>query len=129
MKTTIKIFFGIIVFCFFNQLQLFANYNLTCLSNPAVSGLELTAFSGEDIASAIRSANAPALAKYFNSSIDLSLPGNEITCSKAQAEQIVRDFFAKNPPKSFKINHQGASKDGSQFFIGTYVSAKGKSSG
>jgi hypothetical protein len=83
--------------------------------------------TGEDISNAIRTANAPALAKFFNSTIDLSIPGNDLTCSKAQAEQIIRDFFSKNPPKSFKINHQGSSRDRSQFFIGTYVTTKGKS--
>lgn len=81
----------------------------------------------EEISNTIKAGNAAALAKYFNNTLDLVVPGMEITCSKTQAEQILKDFFQKNPPKSFKINHQGASKDGSQFSIGTYVSTGDKS--
>jgi len=73
-----------------------------------------------DVSGAIKDGNSKDLAKYFYSSIDLTVPGNEGNFSKSQAEQIVKDFFSKNPPKSFVINHQGTSGDGSQFFIGTY---------
>lgn len=89
--------------------------------NPPIGTLQ------EEVSNAIKAGNATMLAKYFNNTLDLVVPGQEITCSKTQAEQILKDFFQKNPPKSFKINHQGASKDGSQFSIGTYVSAADKS--
>ena len=78
-----------------------------------------------DIAVAIRNGNSKDLAKFFNTSIDLTVPGNEETFSKAQAELIVKDFFQKNPPKTFTINHQGSSNDGSKYSIGTYVSSTG----
>lgn len=75
-----------------------------------------------DIAAAIKSGNAANVSKYFNTTIDLTVPAGEGTYSKTQAEQILKDFFTKNPPKSFTINHQGASNDGSLFAIGTYIS-------
>jgi hypothetical protein len=75
-----------------------------------------------DVSNAIKIGSSKDLAKYFYSSIDLTVPGNEGTYSKSQAELIVKDFFSKNPPKSFVINHQGTSGDGSQFSIGTYTS-------
>jgi hypothetical protein len=78
-----------------------------------------------DIAVAIKNGNSKELAKFFNTSIDLTVPGNDETFSKAQAELIVKDFFQKNPPKSFTINHQGSSNDGSKYSIGTYVSSTG----
>jgi len=81
----------------------------------------------EDIVTAFRTGNAAGVSKYLNPTVDLSLPGHESTCSKQQAEQILKTFFTKYPPKSFKINHQGASRDGSQFYIGSYVSDKGTS--
>jgi len=81
----------------------------------------------EEIVTAFRSGNAPLLSKYLNPTVDLSLPGHESTCSKQQAEQILKSFFTKYPPKSFKVNHQGASRDGSQFYIGVYVTDKGSS--
>ncbi|NVO03349.1 MAG: DUF4783 domain-containing protein [Bacteroidetes bacterium] len=78
-----------------------------------------------DIAIAIKSGNSKELAKFFNTSIDLKVPSNDETFSKAQAELIMKDFFQKNPPKSFTINHQGSSNDGSKYSIGTYVSSTG----
>jgi hypothetical protein len=76
-----------------------------------------------DVTNAIKAGNSKDLAKYFYSSVDLTVPGNDGTFSKSQAELIIKDFFSKNPPKSFNINHEGTSGDGSQFSIGTYSSA------
>lgn len=75
------------------------------------------------ISLAIKSSSATELSKYFNSSIDLTIPGSEGTYSKVQAEQIVKSFFVKYPPVSFTINHQGKSNDGSIYAIGTYKSS------
>jgi len=76
----------------------------------------------EDIGNAIKSGKATAVSKYFNSTLDLTIPGNEGTYSKPQAELILKEFFSKNPPKSFAVNHQGSSNDGSLYAIGNYVS-------
>lgn len=74
------------------------------------------------IAAAIKTANARDLSNYFNNTIDLTIPGNEGTYSKGQAEMIVKSFFVKHPPSSFTLNHQGKSNDGSHYAIGTYKS-------
>ncbi|MCX6230582.1 MAG: DUF4783 domain-containing protein [Bacteroidetes bacterium] len=79
----------------------------------------------KNVADAIRKGNASELSAYFNASIDLTVPGKEGSFSKAQAEQIVKEFFAKNTPKSFEIKHQGTSSDGSNYAIGTLVTNKG----
>lgn len=76
------------------------------------------------IAGAIRTANSKELSVYFNNTLDIALPGNEGTFSKAQAEMVMRDFFAKNPPVTFTLNREGRSKDGSEFGIGTYKCGK-----
>ncbi len=70
------------------------------------------------VASALRSGNASALAAYFNSTIDLTLPGSEGTYSRSQAELIVKGFFNMNKPSDFTIQHKGSSGEGSQFCIG-----------
>ena len=75
-----------------------------------------------DISTAIKSGVSSNVSKYFNSTLDLTTPDNEGTYSKTQAELILKDFFTKNPPASFTINHQGSSVDGSQYAIGSYVS-------
>ncbi len=78
------------------------------------------------IAEAIRKGNVNDLSNYFNSTIDLTIPGKEGSFSKAQASQIVKDFFTKYPPKTFEIKHQGSSSDGSNYTIGSLVTPKGK---
>jgi len=78
-----------------------------------------------EVSAAIKSGNASNVSKYFNPTLDLTVPGNEGTYSKAQANMILKDFFSKNSPKSFLINHQGASNDGSLYAIGTYTSNLG----
>jgi len=75
----------------------------------------------EDIATEIRGANSTTLSGYFNETVDLTLLDNEGTYSKSQAELIMKDFFTKNPPDTFEINHQGSSNKGSIYAIGTYV--------
>jgi len=76
-----------------------------------------------EIAAAISDANAGTLAKYFNETVDITLPDNEGTYSKSQAELIMKDFFSKNPPDTFEIKHQGSSNKGSIYAIGTYSTA------
>lgn len=76
------------------------------------------------IADAIRRGNATELSQYFYTTIDLSVMEKEGTFSKVQAEQVLKDFFSKNPPKSFEIKHQGNSSDGSNYVIGNLITSK-----
>lgn len=80
----------------------------------------------ENIAAAIRVGNSKELAKYFAANVELVIGDKSGTYSKAQAEMMVKDFFAKNPVKDFKVMHQGNSQDNSVYTIGDYVST-GKS--
>jgi hypothetical protein len=77
----------------------------------------------DNIGKAFREGEASQLGLYFASSLDVILPGNDGTYSKQQAEMIIKDFFNKNRPKSFVINHQGTSNDGSHYAIGTLRAA------
>jgi hypothetical protein len=79
---------------------------------------------GNDIARLIKNGNSSELAKHFNVTLQLTLPGNEGRYSRTQAELIIREFFSKYPPKSFDISHQGSSSDGSKYYIGVYKSNK-----
>jgi hypothetical protein len=81
---------------------------------------EATKVIFDNIGKAFREGDASQLAVNFASSFDIILPGNEGTFSKQQAEMILKDFFSKNKPKGFVINHQGTSNDGSRYAIGTY---------
>jgi Domain of unknown function (DUF4783) len=77
----------------------------------------------ESIAAAIRSGNAKGLAVHFDSMVELKAGDKEGTFSKAQSEQIMKDFFGQYPPKSFTFVHDGPSTgNNSSYAIGKYVS-------
>ncbi len=79
----------------------------------------------EDIGNAIRAGDSKQLASYFGNTIDLTIMNREDTYSKTQAELIVRDFFSKNPPKTFSILHKGSSKEETLYGIGSLTTTKG----
>ena len=81
----------------------------------------------DEITESIKSGDIRALSGYFNSTIDLTVGSQENSYSKAQAEQILRDFFTENKPSSFSIIHQGFSKEGAKYAIGSLVTIHGKS--
>ena len=62
----------------------------------------------EDIATALKTGNSKSLALHFGSTVDMTILEKEDVYSKAQAEIILKQFFAKHQPKSFKIMHQFA---------------------
>lgn len=80
------------------------------------------AFSQESekkaIAEAIQNGNAKSVGAYFAKSVDLTLDDLEDIYSKDQAIVILENFFSENPPKSFKLKHQGKSKLEDHFYIG-----------
>lgn len=76
------------------------------------------------IINALKMGNATELSRYFETSIDLSIPGNEGAFSKTQSELILKNFFIKNQPSNFKIMHSGDSKNNTHYSIGTLTTAK-----
>ncbi len=95
-----------------------AVFFLLCLPIDKANAQDLNV----QVTQAIKNSSAAELSKYFNSSIDLTIPDSEGTYSKVQAEQILNSFFTKYPLVSFSINHKGSSNDGSMYAIGTYKS-------
>jgi hypothetical protein len=69
------------------------------------------------IVSAFKAGNATKIAAYFSDKIDLSILETGDLYSKSQAEQILKNFFAKHKPSDFKILHKGKSGQ-SEYFIG-----------
>jgi|LSQX01.2.fsa_nt_gb hypothetical protein len=78
------------------------------------------------INNAIKKGNSRDLSRHFNNSIDLLIPGNEGTYSKAQAEIIVGKFFKSNPPKSFTVSQEENTPDRGIYTIGRYMSTNSK---
>lgn len=77
-----------------------------------------------DVINGIKAGNASVVAKYFDNTVEITLPGKSNNYSKSQGEAVLRDFFANNTVKSFTVNHQGES-GGSKFAIGTLVTSGG----
>jgi hypothetical protein len=81
----------------------------------------------DELADAIRAGDAHHIAGFFDAKVNLALSNQEDVYSKAQAELLIRDFFSKNPVKSFTLVHKGSSKEGSLFAVGTLNSTNNKS--
>jgi hypothetical protein len=81
-------------------------------------------YSIDDVVAAMRTGNATQLSKYFDSRVDISLPGKSDNYSKSQAEMILKDFFANNSVKNFIVKHKG-EQNGSQFCIGLLQTKNG----
>jgi pyridoxal/pyridoxine/pyridoxamine kinase len=89
-------------------------------------GFTVAADTFDEVVAAIKSANAAEVSKYFNSNVELTIFTSEGVYSKQQAEIIVKNFFAGNPPKNVVIQHKGSSAQGSKYAIANYECAQGK---
>lgn len=78
----------------------------------------------DDVISAMKSGNSSQVAKYFDASVELSMPDKSNSYSKSQAELVLKDFFATNAVKGFEVIHKGENA-GSQYCIGTLVTKTG----
>lgn len=88
----------------------------------------LTSFSQKNsidaVIGALRSGNATELANYFGENVELTLPDQSDSYSKAQAALILKDFFNNNGVKDFEVKHKG-DQSGGQFCIGTLQTKAG----
>jgi len=78
----------------------------------------------DDIVAALKTGSVEKMSKYFDSMVDVSLPGKSNSFSKGQAELVIKDFFTLNKVKSFELQHSG-SNPSSNFIIGTLVTNGG----
>ncbi|MFD2288543.1 DUF4783 domain-containing protein [Pedobacter petrophilus] len=60
----------------------------------------------DDLSSYFKAGNAKDIAKNFASTIELIIIDEEDVYSKAQGEQILRDFFVKHPPVKTSVFHK-----------------------
>jgi len=59
----------------------------------------------DTLSSLFKSANSKEISKNFSSSVELKINEEEDVYSKAQAEQILRDFFTKSAPVNSTVVH------------------------
>lgn len=96
----------------------------TALFMMAVAGQKASAQIPDEIIQSLKTGNEKTLSEYFNQNIELVVLDEDNVCSKAQAQQIVGNFFSNNTPEGFTIIHQGG-KEGAQFVIGNLITSKG----
>jgi len=60
----------------------------------------------DELATNFKQGNSKEIAKSFASSVELIIIDQEDVYNRAQAEQILKDFFLKNPPSKSSIIHK-----------------------
>ena len=78
----------------------------------------------DEVVNAMKSGNAAQVARFFDNSVEISMPDKSNSFSKTQAEIVLKDFFANNPVKGFEVIHKGENA-GSQYCIGTLLTKNG----
>jgi hypothetical protein len=58
-----------------------------------------------EVAQNFKTGNSNEIAKSFNTSVELGISDESDVYSKAQAQQILRDFFSKHVPLSSSVIH------------------------
>ena len=81
-----------------------------------------------EIVQALSNGDAKAISNYFNTSVELIINDSQAVYGKAQAEQILKNFFNNNASTSGKFiyspKHKG-DRDNVQFYIGELRTGKG----
>jgi Domain of unknown function (DUF4783) len=89
-----------------------------------ISVCSFISLSFTEVVKAIKSGNSAEVSKYFDNTVEITLPEKSNSYSKSQAEIVLRDFFASNGVKDFEILHKSDSP-GSQYCIGNLQTNNG----
>ncbi|MBM3918206.1 MAG: DUF4783 domain-containing protein [Sphingomonadales bacterium] len=73
----------------------------------------------------LKTADFRGMLPYLNSNLEIALQDRKQTCTRSQAEVMLRNFFMKHPPKDFKLIHKGSSGQGGEYLMGTLTSTTG----
>ena len=80
----------------------------------------------DTLSTLFKSANSKEISKNFSSSIELKVNDEEDVYSKAQAEQILREFFTKSIPVSSTVVHLINTNPNYRFGILALTTKNGK---
>ncbi len=100
----------------------FSTANINVLDPISIVEQDVTS----QITSAISKGDATGVAKFFDSSVDVNILGDNGTYSKSQAEQMLKSFFTKNKVSSFKVIHNVNSPSGSSSSFVGQLNSNGK---
>ena len=91
---------------------------------PASNGPQVDII--DDLSAYFKSGNSKEIAKNFASSVELIVIDQEDVYSKAQSEQILKDFFIKNQPSKSTIIHRISSNPNYRYGILSLNTKTGK---
>lgn len=80
----------------------------------------------DSLAKYFGASDAPKISTLFSSTLEMNILSEENVYSKAQAEQILRDFFSKNEPVSIKILHRLNSNPNFKLAVFSMATAEDK---
>lgn len=84
-----------------------------------------TIFSSiDEVVTALKTGNTNQVAKFFDTTVEITMPDKSNSYSKSQAELVLNDFFINNSVKGFEVIHKGEN-GGSQYCIGTLITKNG----
>jgi hypothetical protein len=98
------------------------NFTLAVMAALLVSFA--TMLSIDEVVNAFKSGNASQAAKFFDNTVEISMPDKSNSYSKSQAEAVLKDFFSNNGVKGFETSHKGENS-GNQYCIGTLSTKNG----
>lgn len=78
----------------------------------------------DEVISAVKSGNANQLARYFDQTVEISLPDRSDAYSKTQAELVMKDFFQSKAVKNFNVDYRN-DQGRSLYCIGTLLTRNG----
>lgn len=79
----------------------------------------------QEIAGFFKVGSVSGISSFFPESLDMTILETEDVYSKAQATQIITQFFKTNKPTDFVVKHKGSSKGGDYYQIGTLKTSNG----
>lgn len=87
--------------------------------------LSFSPFSGiDDIITSLGRGGTPALARYFDDNIEMTILDRAGRYSKDQAQMVLRDFFNSHPVLGFEISQKSENGE-RQYCSGKLMTSKG----
>lgn len=68
------------------------------------------------VISAVKSGNIATVNQYLDTNVDVTVGNKDGSYDKEQATEVIRSFFAYNPPSQCSMVHSGAARDGASYY-------------
>lgn len=98
--------------------------SLFCLTLMATASAQNEVIN--NVRDALKAGSSKELSKYLNNTVEISVDGEKASYSRNQAEFVLKDFFNNYPTRGFRYVHQGSSKEGLKYTVGTYSYDRGE---